>query len=123
MLESVEADQLGRVSDRGAAASAKPLAHLPSRVARPVAGPCGRSGLHARRCCVAGGIRRLAGLAGESGRSLLLGLIEAPRLEREPDDRGLVNLVDAVGRDALGEQVVAELVVGSCRLLRRAEEL
>src|SRR4030088_474833 len=52
---------------------------------------------------------------------MLLGLLEAHGGERHFDDRGLMDLGDAVGRDALGEQEVAELVVGLGGLLRAAE--
>ena len=49
----IEADQLGRIGDRVAAVLPEPLAHLPGRVARPVAGARGRSGSDASRCCLA----------------------------------------------------------------------
>src|SRR3979490_786995 len=52
---------------------------------------------------------------------MLLGLLEAHGSERHFDDRGLIDLGDAVGRDALGEQELAELVVGLPRRLRAAE--
>src|SRR5260370_39404257 len=52
---------------------------------------------------------------------MLVGLLEAHGAERHLDDRRLVDLGDAVGRDALGEQELAELVVSLLCLLRAAE--
>src|SRR5260370_5963859 len=52
---------------------------------------------------------------------MLLGLVRGHRAERRRDDRRLVDLGDAVGRDALGEQELGELVVGLLRLVRAAE--
>src|SRR5260370_21555384 len=52
---------------------------------------------------------------------MLLGLLEAHGVERHLDDWGLMDLADAVGGDALGEQELGELVVGLPRLFRAAE--
>src|SRR5260370_23782367 len=52
---------------------------------------------------------------------MLLGLLEAHRVERYFDDRRLVDLGDAVGRDALREQELGQVVVSLLCLLRAAE--
>ena len=56
--------------------------------------------------------------AGWRGFGGFLGLLEAHGAQRQLDDRGLVDGGDAVGRDALGEQEPAELVVGLGRAVR-----
>src|SRR4051812_7290593 len=70
-LEFAQADQLGRICDRGSPALPEPLAHLPGLFSVAVAGRShGRSGLDTRRCRLRGGVRRHR--VGD-GRSLGLG--------------------------------------------------